>query len=209
MTRRNALLLYIYSSRNIAGSLLGLLGLAAFFSGLIVQWWLPICIGLYAAGALLVPAQTDMDVDVYREYDAQRLVEGVEQLVKQVRKQLPADALAVLEDIPQVLESLLPRLTGANDTPKLPPDQIQTVIGAITRDLPQTVAGYLRLPTAFASFHALEGGKTAKVLLIEQLQLLKTQLDKIAEAAFKDDAQALLTNGQYLKEKFHPRSYLG
>jgi hypothetical protein len=208
MTRRNAILLYLYSTRNICGSLLGLLALAAYFGGIIHQWWLPICLGLYAAGALLVPAQTEMDVDVYRHYDGQRLVEGVEQLISQVRRRLPAEGLAVLEGIPKVLESLLPRLTGVDGSPMLPPDQIQTVIGAITRDLPETVAGYLRLPAAFASFHTLEGGKTAKDLLIEQLHLLKTQLDKIAEAAFKDDAQALLTNGQYLKEKFQPPSYL-
>jgi hypothetical protein len=208
MTRGNALLLYLYSTRNIVGSLLGLLGLAAFFGGMISQWWLPICAGLYVAGALLVPSQTLIDVDVYQRYDGQRLVEGVEQLMGQVRKQLPAEAMAVLSSIPKVLESLIPRLTGASGSPMLPPDQIQTVIGAITRDLPQTVAGYLRLPSAFATYHALEGGKTAKDLLTEQLQFLKSQLDKIAEAAFRDDAEALLTNGQYLKEKFHAPTYL-
>jgi hypothetical protein len=208
MTRSNALLLYLYSTRNIAGSLLGLLGLAAFFGGIISQWWLPICVGLYLAGALLVPSQTLIDVDVYQRYDGQRLVEGVEQLMVQVRKQLPAEAMAVLASIPKVLESLIPRLTGTDGSPMLPPDQIQTVIGAITRDLPQTVAGYLRLPSAFAAYHALEGGKTAKDLLTEQLQFLKSQLDKIAEAAFRDDAEALLTNGQYLKEKFHAPTYL-
>jgi hypothetical protein len=208
MTRSNAFLLYLYSTRNIVGSLLGLVGLAAFFGGIISQWWLPICVGLYLAGALLVPGQTQMDVEVYQHFDGQRLVEGVEQLMAQVRKQLPAEALKVLASIPDVLEALIPRLTGIGGAPMLPPDQIQTVIGAITRDLPQTVAGYLRLPSAFANFHTLEGGKTAKDLLTEQLQFLKSQLDKIAEAAFKDDAEALLTNGQYLKEKFHAPTYL-
>ena len=208
MTRSNALLLYLYSTRNIVGSMLGLLGLAAFFGGIISQWWLPICVGLYVAGALLVPSHTLIDVDVYQRYDGQRLVEGVEQLIGQVRKQLPAEAMSVLASIPKVLESLLPRLTGTGGSPMLAPDQIQTVIGAITRDLPQTVAGYLRLPSAFANYHALEGGKTAKDLLTEQLQFLKSQLDKIAEAAFRDDAEALLTNGQYLKEKFHAPTYL-
>jgi hypothetical protein len=208
MTRSNAFLLYLYSTRNIVGCVLGLLGLATFFGGIIGQWWLPICVGLYVVGALLVPGQALIDVDVYQHYDGQRLVEGVEQLIGQVRKQLPTEALNVLSSIPQVLDSLIPRLTGTGGSPMLPPDQVQTVIGAITRDLPQTVAGYLRLPGAFANFHMLEGGKTAKDLLTEQLAFLKSQLDKIAEAAFKDDAEALLTNGQYLKEKFHAPTYL-
>jgi hypothetical protein len=208
MTRANTALLYLYSSRNIVGCCLGLLGLGAYFGGIIHQWWLPICLGLYAAGALLVPSQTLIDADVYQRYDGQRLVEGVEQLISQTAKQLPADALLVLQSIPQVLQSLMPRLTGINNSPMLPPDQVQTVIGAITRDLPQTIAGYLRLPTAFANLHPVQSGKTAKDLLTEQLQLLKDQLDKIAEAAFRDDADALVTNGDYLKEKFHAPRYL-
>jgi hypothetical protein len=208
MTRANTALLFLYSSRNIVGCVLALLGLAAFFTGVIVQWWLPICLGLYAAGALMVPSETLIDAEAYQRYDGQRLVEGVQQLIADTRKKLPADALAVLQSIPVVLEALLPRLTGMNNSPMLPPDQVQTVIGAITRDLPQTITGYLRLPTAFATLHPVEKGKTAKDLLTEQLSLLKNQLDKIAEAAFRDDADALLTNGQYLKEKFHAPSYL-
>jgi hypothetical protein len=208
MTTSQTVLLYLYSSRNIAGCVLALLGLGAFFSGLIVQWWLPICLGLYVAGALLVPSDTLIDPEIYQYQDAQRLVEGVQRLINDTQQKLPAEALSVLKAIPGVLESLLPRLTGASNSPMLPPEQAQTVIGAITRDLPQTVAGYLRLPTAFATLHPIEKGKTAKDLLLDQLILLKNQLNKIAEAAFKDDADALLINGRYLKEKFHVPSYL-
>lgn len=208
MTRAHRFLLYLYSSRNIVGCSLSLLGIGAYLGGLIDQWWLPISTGLYAAGALLVPSQGLIDLDIYQQYDDQRLVEGLERLISQTREQLPAEAVAVLQQIPGTLQSLQPRLTGSDNSPMLPPDQIQTVIGAITRDLPQTLAGYLRLPTAFASFHQLEKGKTAKDLLLEQLHLLKGQLDKIAEAAYKDDAEALLSNGQYLKEKFHAPIYL-
>ena len=208
MSRANALLLYLYSSRNIAGCLLALLGLGAYFGGLINQWWFPICLGLYAAGVLMVPGRELMEVESYRRFDSQRLADSVEQLISQTRHKLPAEALHILQSIPQVLQVLAPRLSGLDNSPMLPPDQVQTVIGAVTRDLPQTVAGYLRLPPAFANLHPLERGKTAKDLLNEQLQLLKNQLDKIAEAAFRDDADALVTNGQYLKEKFHAPAYL-
>jgi hypothetical protein len=208
MTTARRLLLYLYSTRNIAGCCLALLGLGAFFGGLIDQWWLPICIGLYVAGALAVPSAELIDVSLYQRYDGQRLVEGVEQLIAQSRKKLPAEAMAVLADIPSMLEPLLPRLTGIGNAMPLPPAQVQTVMGAITRDLPETIAGYLRLPAAFASLHPLAGGKTAKTLLIEQLSLLRDQLQKIADAAFADDADALVSNGQYLKEKFHAPLYL-
>lgn len=214
MTRTNSFLLYLYTLRNIAGCSLGLLGISLYLTGVIDQWWFPISVGLYAVGALLVPAQNSMDADVYQQYagyDGKRLVESVEQLLQQTQKQLPVEAVALLRSIPPTLESLLPRMAGSRASPAspmLPPDQVQTVVGAITRDLPQTIAGYVRLPVAFANLHPLQQGKTAKNLLLEQLQLLKEQLDKIAEAAFKDDADALLTNGRYLQEKFHAPTYL-
>ncbi|MDB5868883.1 MAG: hypothetical protein JWP96_1215 [Polaromonas sp.] len=155
----------------------------------------------------MVPGRELMDVESYRRFDSQRLADSVEQLISQTRHKLPAEALHTLQSIPPVLQVLAPHLSGLGNT-MLPPDQVQTVIGAVTRDLPQTVAGYLRLPPAFASLHPLERGKTAKDLLNEQLQLLKNQLDKIAEAVFRDDADALVSNGQYLKEKFHAPTYL-
>jgi hypothetical protein len=208
MSRANAALLYLYSSRNIAGCVLALLGLGAYFGGVINQWWLPICLGLYAAGALMLPGQTLLEVDSYGRDDGAHLAESVERLIEQTRHQLPAEALKTLQAIPAVLQVLAPRLSVTGDSPMLAPDQVQTVIGAVTRDLPQTVAGYVRLPPAFANLHPLAHGKTAKDLLNEQLQLLKNQLDKIAEAAFRDDADALVSNGQYLKEKFHAPVYL-
>jgi hypothetical protein len=208
MNRTNTFLLYLYSTRNIAGCCLALLGLMAYFGGVIDQWWLPICLGLYAAGALAVPSRDIIDVSLYQRYDGVQLLDGIRELVSQSKKQLPAEAIAALSSIQLVLEPLLPRLTGSSDAPMLPPAQVQTVMGAITRDLPETVAGYLRLPPAFAVMHKLDGGKTAKDLFIEQLTFLRDQLEKIATAAFADDADALVSNGQYLKEKFHAPLYL-
>lgn len=208
MTRAHTLLLYLYSTRHIVGSLLALLGLGAYFGGLIDQWWLPICMALYAAGALAVPSPTLIDLALYQQYDSLRLAEGVQQLIAQCQQQLPPEALSVLRAIPPVLEPLLPRLSGADGSPLLPPAQIQTVVGALTRDLPETLAGYLRLPPAFARHHRLDNGRTANELLVAQLNLLREQLERIATAAFADDAQALVSNGQYLQEKFHAPTYL-
>ena len=78
MSRASAALLYLYSSRNIAGCVLALLGLGAYFGGVINQWWLPICLGLYAAGALMLPGQTLLEVDSYRRDDGAHLAESVE-----------------------------------------------------------------------------------------------------------------------------------
>ncbi len=86
-------------------------------------------------------------------------------------------------------------------------EHVVTLVNAVTRDLPGTVKNYLRLPTAFASMHIVENGKTSKQLLLEQLDILDGQLGKIATNIYKDDAEALVTNGWFLKEKFHTVSF--
>jgi len=48
MTRKQRILLFLYSTPNIVGSLLGILGLALFFFGVIGRFWLLIVVGLYA-----------------------------------------------------------------------------------------------------------------------------------------------------------------
>jgi hypothetical protein len=64
------------------------------------------------------------------------------------------------------------------------------------------------LQVAPASPRAI-GGKPCKQLLIEQLDLLNTQLSKIAENVYRDDADAMVVNGNFLKEKFHSMSFVG
>ncbi len=60
-----------------------------------------------------------------------------------------------------------------------------------------------------ADMPVVENGKTCKQLLIDQLDLLNTQLSKIAENVYKDDADALVVNGKFLEEKFHSLSFVG
>ena len=49
---------FLYSRRNIVGSLLALGGLALYFVGLLAGLeWLPIIAGLYLIGVLLVPGE--------------------------------------------------------------------------------------------------------------------------------------------------------
>jgi len=78
----------------------------------------------------------------------------------------------------------------------------------VTRDLPQTVRNYLQLPPAFAAVHTVEGGKTCKQLLLDQLDILANQLTKLSELINKDDAEALIKNGKFLQEKFQPVSFI-
>lgn len=198
-------LLFLYSTRNLVGSALALLGLGLFFFGVIDDWWLPIVAGLYAAGWLAVPADRNLEIQVRNEVTQANLMQSVEELLKETSGKLPHEAVERLQKIRETVVALAPKLFSGG----MAMHYAISLVNAVTRDLPETVRNYLNLPTAFATLHVVENGKTCKQLLIEQLDFLNTQLSKIAENVYKDDAEALLVNGKFLEEKFHSLSFVG
>jgi hypothetical protein len=72
----------------------------------------------------------------------------------------------------------------------------------VRRYLPDTLAAYLRLPKYYAQMQVLSDGKTASQTLNEQLVVLDNSLKDVAKSAFAGDAEALVTNGQFLQNKF-------
>jgi len=197
------LLLFLYSTRNLVGSGLAIGGLALFFVGVISDWWFPIVAGLYALGWLAVPGSKELELQVRNESTQANLVESLEELISASKSRLPAEAAERLNRIHTVVTELAPKLFSGD----VAMEHVVTLVHAVTRDLPGTVRNYLRLPPAFASMHVVENGKTAKQLLLEQLDILDGQLVKIATNIYKDDAEALVTNGWFLKEKFHTVSF--
>jgi hypothetical protein len=201
---KNRALVFLYGAPNIAGCALALGGLGLFFFGVIQDWWLPICAGLYAGGYLVAPSSKGFDHGALEQGASVSLPESVAALIEKSRSKLPSEATALLEGIKAVVEGLAPKLADGS----LPMEQSIVMANAVTRDLPTTVGNYLKLPPAFANFHAVDGGKTCKALLIDQLQLLDGHLRGMAESAYRQDAQALRVNGMVLQEKFRPVSFL-
>lgn len=197
--------LFLYSTKNLVACTLAIIGLALFFAGIIRDWWFPIVVGLYLAGWLAAPGNRELALTVRNEATQADLVESLQELLAQSGPRLPPEALERLKRIQNVVNEVAPKLFSG----EVAMDYVVTLVHAVTRDLPATVKNYLRLPTAFANLHVLEDGKTSKQLLIEQLDILDVQLAKTATSIFKDDAQALVSNGWFLKEKFHPVSFVG
>lgn len=200
--------LFLYSRRNIVGSALALVGVGLFFGGVIHDWWLAIVAGLYGVGWLAAPADRTMELELRERAANESLIEAVDELIAKSRKGLPFEAAEKLKSIRAILETLMPKLQGLTDAGKIAMADMITLANAVTRDLPVTIANYLRLPQAYATMHAIERGKTAKQLLLEQLDLLHDQLAKIADSAFREDAEALVVNGKYLQEKFHSTAFV-
>ena len=77
-----------------------------------------------------------------------------------------------------------------------------SVMATATDYLPEAVGGYLRLPRDWADTRPVDGYKTSLMVLVDQLELLATTMDKILDAANHADAQALVAHGMFLQAKF-------
>ncbi len=198
----NRLQLFLYSTGNIVGSLLALGGLGLFFGGVIHSYWWAIVAGLYGAGVLGWPSSSLAQTAANTELSVELLAQQVRKLVDSVAAGLPKDSLDCLHSIQRTLTELLPRLTDLRDRGVISAKDSFTLIETVRRYLPDTLAAYLRLPKLYAQMQPLADGRTASQTLLDQLRVLDTSLKDIAVNAFAGDAEKLVTNGQFLQNKF-------
>jgi hypothetical protein len=84
---------FLYSRRNIVGTLLALGGLALYFIGITGGIaWLPITIGLYLIGYLLVPGEQGLSIQLGAAEDAAEVREGLTRLLRAIRARSPTTA---------------------------------------------------------------------------------------------------------------------
>jgi len=191
--------LFLYSPANILGCFLGLLGLGLFFVGLIKIYWFAIVAGLYALGYLLAPANRRLDLKIDAQLDMAEILQALEALAKTVRKMKAAKEVVTLVDsIKESIIEILPFLAKQEGTPY----DAHVIRQTALEYLPDMLETYLALPPAFARLHPMKDGKTATQIFIGQLQLLDGEMKKLAVDILKDDTEALIVHGNFLREKF-------
>jgi hypothetical protein len=190
------ILKYLYSTKNIVGSLLALVGLVLFFTGLVGALWPVIVIGLYLIGVLVTPGTAT--VDLRSGFDPDDVRHALDHEVHAVSGRVPADVLAKVQNIQQIILGILPR-SGA-----LPPGspELFVVERTATDYLPTSLESYLNLPRAYATLHPVQDGKTAKQVLMDQLSLLESKMTEVADDVHRNDTDRLLANGRFLEERF-------
>jgi hypothetical protein len=193
---------FLYSTRNIVGCLLALGGLGLFFGGVIHVFWWVIVAGLYGVGVFGWPRNDLAATAEATELSTEELAQQVRKLVDSVAAGLPRDALEVLRNIQGTLSELLPRLQELKDRGTISAKDSFTVVETVRRYLPDTLGAYLRLPRLYAQMQTLADGRTASQTLLAQLRVLDTSLKDVAKSAFAGDAEALVTNGEFLQSKF-------
>ena len=113
--------------------------------------------------------------------------------------------------VPAVVASRVGRVcaTVRDTIPRLPSlgagsPQAYSVMATATDYLPEAIGGYLRLPREWADSRPVDGGRTSLMVLIDQLDLLGSTMDKVFDAVCRADASALVAHGRFLAEKFGP-----
>jgi hypothetical protein len=194
----NPLLRYLYSAKNIVGSALAILGLLLFFTGAITSlFWPFVVVAMYGVGALLAPGPPKVAM-TGTSFDADSIRRSLQRTLNVANGKLSPPLQSKLQEIADTIMGILPHFA---DFPPGSPDLF--VVGRTATDyLPSALQAYLNLPRAYATLHKMPNGKTADQVLDDQLTLLASKMDEVADAVHKKDSDALLANGRFLEEKF-------
>jgi hypothetical protein len=190
--------IYVYSNRNIVGAVLALGALGAYFGGFIHELWYVIVAGSYGIGALVARDDGVLETTINAQMNVNDAVAAVGRLAAESQKRLPPDIASLVEQIASAVADVLPRLAARNVADAVFVD----VRATATTYLPDTLNAYLTVPAAYRNTVAIRDGKTARQIVVEQLTVLAAKMQEIAKNAVVDDAQALLANGKFLKERF-------
>ncbi len=193
---------FLYSRRNIAGSLLAVAGLGLYFLGIVTgPIWLPIVAGLYAIGYLLVPGQPAVDLGFGATQDAGQIRAGLEKLLRSIKGRIADDLYARVVSIRDSILVTLP----PNGEPKDATDPNIRLIRQTALDyLPAALSAYLALPRAYAEGRRVAGGRTPHDVLLDQLELMDRKMQEVAEDIVRQDSDRLLAHGRFLAERFAP-----
>jgi hypothetical protein len=193
-----ALPLYLYSNKNIAGCVCATLATGAYLAGFIQDFWWAIVPLAYAVPAIATPSAPQIEIEMQQAMSDAQVIEALSRLSADAPRALPADVAANVRDVCAMLQSAIPIISRAHAGDQIAHDIRQMA----TEYLPQTVQYYTQLPPAYRNIKKLQDGKTATQILGEQIALLKTHLQGILDNLSSNDANALLTNGRFLREKF-------
>jgi hypothetical protein len=194
----NPVLRYLYSGKNILGSTLALFGLLLFFVHVLTTFFWPfVVVAMYGIGALLAPGPPKVAL-AGTSFDPDSIRKSLQRQLNIAQGKLPPPLQAKLQEIADTIMGILPHYA---EFPPGSPDLF--VVGRTATDyLPSALQAYLNLPRAYAALHKMPNGKTADDVLNDQLTLLASKMDEVADAVHKKDSDALLANGRFLEEKF-------
>ncbi|MEV6981693.1 hypothetical protein AB0M95_10605 [Sphaerisporangium sp. NPDC051017] len=196
---RERILAYAGSTKNITGCALALAGVILVFFGVAGSFWPVVVAGLYGVGALLAPADRVRLTISHAEVESRQLHADLETLLAKVDgNRFPGDVVARVGALAEVLRDILRRADALTSSP----DHLHIVSQTIRDYLPSSLEAYANLPRSYALTRRGERERSAHEELLAQLDLLDTQLRKVAESVYQGDEQALRDQGRFLQDRF-------
>lgn len=200
-TSKENLFEFLARTSNIGGSSLALLSLGA--SAAIHAPSL-IVLGLgavgYVAGYLIAsPSKQSVSFDVStKDLGLKSIRENIHSLqsnIDQHKNRIPDEILDASHEIFAILEEIMPRWKELESFA----EQTHTINSIITDYFPTVINNYLNLP---ASYYKNATKKQVAMEIVDQLETLKTALEKIRDNIYSGVEQDIKVQSRFLKEKF-------
>jgi hypothetical protein len=193
---------FLLSRKNIGASLLALAGAAALFvaglpGGLLSLAVIPV---LYALGYFLIPGEQGVKFTFFDERDSQQIRQGLSDMTYSLRFRVADDVMAAVESVSRSIQLTLPP-PGTPGMSAIDPT-VMLIRQTALHYLPRVLDDYLAIPRMYAERVAVQDGKTARDVLIEQLKLMDSKMQETAQAMYKNDADRLLINARFLQDRF-------
>lgn len=194
---------YASSPKNITGCALAFTAPALAAAGVLApSVALALVLPLYAVGALVAPARR-RHMELGAGVDAREVERSLRDVQRRALPPVPREILFKIKRIITTITELLPRtgVLGAGSQDRY------VLVKCATDYLPTAFQVYLDLPRDYANHCVVADGKTPLALLSEQLDLIQTQVDRIADRVNGVHSDKLIANGRFLSEKFGPRVF--
>ena len=197
---RDRFVRWLYGAPNIVGSLLALVGLSLFLGGVISGVLVaPIVVGLYLVGAVATPRPRGLGAfTTSGDIDPGQMKSALNRIVSESGNRLPEELAAKVTHISSTILDVLPKVTKSSIDRR----DLFALERTVSDYLPHTIDNYLTLPRRYADGHPVQGGKTPRQLLADQLDLIDEKMREISDAVARDDVDKLLAQGRFLEDRF-------
>jgi len=201
MTLAQRALRFLVSRKSIGASILALIGVGLFAFGITSGvLGIGLIIGLYAAGLLLIPREKGVALTLFDENDSRQIREGLNELVHSIRFRVSPDVEGAVEDVVRSIILTLPPEEQKGFSAVDP--TVMLIRQTALHYVPKLLDDYLAIPRMYAERVAIQDGKTAKDILIEQLRVIEEKMKETSLAVYRSDADRLLANARFLQERF-------
>jgi hypothetical protein len=187
---------YLTSRRHLAGTGLALLGAGLAVADPVGPAGALLVVGFYLLGVAAVASNPAIR---RYGYDPNEVLRALRQEISAVSGRVPPEVIVRIQRIELTIRSeILPRLDC------LPPGSLELyLVERTARDyLPTALATYLRLPSDYVSAQPTSRGWTPRQVLLEELDLLETQMQRVAEIVHHADMDRLLAHRRFLNDRF-------